>query len=125
MIDASLMPTIVSGNTNAAVPAAAAAEGGRPHSRLIGPTPRRDYQADQLHRSAALAVPGRSKRTRGLLVGVSRSSRARLTVQAAVHELEDYLIGKDPFRSKTTGMSCNRGGFYRGGAIHMSAISGT
>jgi L-alanine-DL-glutamate epimerase-like enolase superfamily enzyme len=47
-----------------------------------------------------------------------------LTVQAAVHELEDYLIGKDPFLIEDHWNVMYRGGFYRGGAIHMSAISG-
>ncbi len=31
------------------------------------------------------------------------------TVAAAVEELSDYLIGKDPFRSKTTGTCCTVG----------------
>lgn len=47
-----------------------------------------------------------------------------LTVQAAVHELEDYLIGKDPFLIEDHWTVMYRGGFYRGGAVHMSAISG-
>jgi galactonate dehydratase len=47
-----------------------------------------------------------------------------LTVQAAVHELEDYLIGKDPFLIEDHWNVMYRGGFYRGGAIHMSAIAG-
>ncbi|EPE94213.1 galactonate dehydratase [Rhizobium grahamii] len=47
-----------------------------------------------------------------------------LTVEAAVHELEDYLIGKDPFLIEDLWNVMYRGGFYRGGAIHMSAISG-
>ena len=44
-----------------------------------------------------------------------------LTVQAAVHELEDYLIGKDPFLIEDHWNVMYRGGFYRGGAVHMSA----
>ena len=47
-----------------------------------------------------------------------------LTVQAAVHELQDYLIGKDPFLIEDHWNVMYRGGFYRGGAVHMSAISG-
>ncbi|TDW25664.1 galactonate dehydratase [Rhizobium azibense] len=47
-----------------------------------------------------------------------------LTVEAAVHELSDYLIGKDPFLIEDHWQVMYRGGFYRGGAIHMSAISG-
>ncbi len=47
-----------------------------------------------------------------------------LTVQAAVHELEDYLIGKDPFLIEDHWQVMYRAGFYRGGAVHMSAIAG-
>jgi galactonate dehydratase len=47
-----------------------------------------------------------------------------LTVEAAVHELSDYLIGKDPFLIEDHWTVMYRGGFYRGGAVHMSAISG-
>jgi galactonate dehydratase len=47
-----------------------------------------------------------------------------LTVEAAVHELSDYLIGKDPFLIEDHWQVMYRGGFYRGGAVHMSAISG-
>ncbi|MGO8484687.1 D-galactonate dehydratase, partial [Rhizobium leguminosarum] len=47
-----------------------------------------------------------------------------LTVKAAVHELEDYLIGKDPFLIEDHWTVMYRGGFYRGGAVHMRAISG-
>ena len=47
-----------------------------------------------------------------------------LTVQALVHELADYLIGKDPFLIEDHWTVMYRGGFYRGGAIHMSAIAG-
>jgi galactonate dehydratase len=47
-----------------------------------------------------------------------------LTVEAAVHELSDYLVGKDPFLIEDHWQVMYRGGFYRGGAIHMSAISG-
>ncbi|WP_075657110.1 galactonate dehydratase [Pseudochrobactrum sp. B5] len=47
-----------------------------------------------------------------------------LTVEAAVHELSDYLIGKDPFLIEDHWNVMYRGGFYRGGAVHMSAIAG-
>ncbi|MDM7850620.1 galactonate dehydratase [Pseudochrobactrum kiredjianiae] len=47
-----------------------------------------------------------------------------LTVEAAVHELADYLIGKDPFLIEDHWNVMYRGGFYRGGAVHMSAIAG-
>ena len=49
--------------------------------------------------------------------------RAR-TVEAAVHEFSDYLIGKDPARINDLWQTLYRGGFYRGGAILMSAIAG-
>ncbi|NLV11769.1 galactonate dehydratase [Haloarcula argentinensis] len=47
------------------------------------------------------------------------------TVQAAVEEmLDQYLIGKDPFRIEDHWQALYRGGFYRGGPILMSAIAG-
>lgn len=46
------------------------------------------------------------------------------TVAKAVEELSDYLIGKDPFLIEDHWNVMYRGGFYRGGAIHMSAIAG-
>lgn len=49
--------------------------------------------------------------------------RAR-TVEAAVHELADYVIGKDPARINDIWSTLYRGGFYRGGPILMSAIAG-
>lgn len=45
-------------------------------------------------------------------------------VQVMVHELEDYLIGKDPMLIEDHWQVMYRGGFYRGGGIHMSAIAG-
>ena len=47
-----------------------------------------------------------------------------LTTQAAVHELSDYLVGKDPNQIEDHWNVLYRGGFYRGGAVHMSAIAG-
>lgn len=47
-----------------------------------------------------------------------------LTVEAAVHELSDYLIGQDPLRIEDHWQVMYRGGFYRGGPILMSAIAG-
>ena len=47
-----------------------------------------------------------------------------LTVAAAVEELSDYLIGKDPGRIEDLWSVMYRGGFYRGGPILMSAIAG-
>ncbi len=46
------------------------------------------------------------------------------TVRAAVEELKDYLIGKDPLRINDIWQVLYRGGFYRGGPILMSAIAG-
>jgi galactonate dehydratase len=46
------------------------------------------------------------------------------TVEAAVHELSDYLIGKDPSRINDLWQTMYRGGFYRGGPVLMSAIAG-
>ena len=45
-------------------------------------------------------------------------------VEAAVHELSDYLVGQDPARINDLWQVLYRGGFYRGGAILMSAIAG-
>jgi len=49
--------------------------------------------------------------------------RAR-SVEAAVHELSEYVIGQDPARINDIWQTLYRGGFYRGGPILMSAISG-
>lgn len=46
------------------------------------------------------------------------------TVGAAVHELMEYLIGKDPLNIEDHWNVMYRGGFYRGGPILMSAIAG-
>ncbi|HEX6971908.1 MAG TPA: galactonate dehydratase [Limnochordia bacterium] len=46
------------------------------------------------------------------------------TVRAAVEELSDYLIGQDPLRIEDHWQVLYRGGFYRGGPVLMSAISG-
>lgn len=46
------------------------------------------------------------------------------TVEAAVHELSDYIIGKDPRRIEDIWQMLYRGGFYRGGPILMSALAG-
>jgi galactonate dehydratase len=46
------------------------------------------------------------------------------TVRAAVEELSGYLIGKDPFRIEDHFQVLYRGGFYRGGPVLTSAISG-
>ncbi|WP_149195277.1 galactonate dehydratase [Luteimonas suaedae] len=46
------------------------------------------------------------------------------TVEAAVHELSEYLVGRDPARINDLWQTLYRGGFYRGGPILMSAIAG-
>jgi galactonate dehydratase len=46
------------------------------------------------------------------------------TVAAAVEELSDYLIGKDPRHIEDHWNVMYRGGFYRGGPILMSALAG-
>ncbi|MFN3274007.1 MAG: galactonate dehydratase [Paracoccus sp. (in: a-proteobacteria)] len=46
------------------------------------------------------------------------------TVETAVHELADYLIGQDPLRIEDHWQVMYRAGFYRGGPILMSAIAG-
>ena len=46
------------------------------------------------------------------------------TVATAVSELADYLVGKDPSPIEDHWTVLYRGGFYRGGGIHMSALAG-
>lgn len=46
------------------------------------------------------------------------------TVEACIHELKDYLIGKNPMNIEDIWNELYRGGFYRGGPILMSAIAG-
>ena len=46
------------------------------------------------------------------------------TVAAAVDELADYLVGQDPRNIEDIWTVLYRGGFYRGGPIHMSALAG-
>ena len=46
------------------------------------------------------------------------------TVRACVEEVKCYLIGRDPSRIEDIWTVLYRGGFYRGGGIMMSAISG-
>src|SRR6476619_5858977 len=45
------------------------------------------------------------------------------TVAAAVAELADYLVGKDPSPIEDHWTVLHRGGYYRGG-VHMSALAG-
>ena len=46
------------------------------------------------------------------------------TVEACVKELSDYLIGRDPGRIVDLWQTLYRGGFYRGGPVLTSALSG-
>lgn len=46
------------------------------------------------------------------------------SVEAVIHEFEDYLIGKDPMQIEHHVQALYRGGFYRGGPLMLSAISG-
>jgi galactonate dehydratase len=46
------------------------------------------------------------------------------TVAAAVEELADYLVGRDPDQIEDIWQVLYRGGFYRGGPVLMSAIAG-
>ena len=46
------------------------------------------------------------------------------TVAAAVEEMADFVIGQDPSRIEDLWQVLYRGGFYRGGPVLMSAISG-
>jgi len=46
------------------------------------------------------------------------------TVKACVEELMEYMIGKDPMRIEDHWNMLYRSGFYRGGPILLSAISG-
>lgn len=46
------------------------------------------------------------------------------TVKAAVEELKEYLIGKNPLNIEDHWQVMYRSGFYRGGPILMSAIAG-
>ncbi|MFD0656074.1 galactonate dehydratase [Thermocatellispora tengchongensis] len=46
------------------------------------------------------------------------------TVQAAVAELSEYLIGEDPMRIEDHWQVLTKGGFYRGGPVLSSAVAG-
>ncbi len=46
------------------------------------------------------------------------------SVEAVVREYESYLIGKDPLQIEHHLQAMYRGGFYRGGPLMLSAISG-
>ncbi len=64
--------------------------------------------------------------TSGGLVGWGEAScegRSE-TVRTAVHQLAEYLIGKDPFRIEDHWQVLSKGSFYRYGIILSSAVSG-
>ena len=46
------------------------------------------------------------------------------TVRACVEEMADYLVGNDPMRIEDIWSTIYRAGFYRGGGVLMSALSG-
>jgi galactonate dehydratase len=46
------------------------------------------------------------------------------TVAAAVNEIAEYVVGKDPARIQDIWQTLYRARFYRGGAVMMSAIAG-
>lgn len=46
------------------------------------------------------------------------------TVRACVEEMSTYLVGSDPMRIEDIWSTIYRAGFYRGGGVLMSAISG-
>lgn len=46
------------------------------------------------------------------------------TVQAAVRELADHLVGEDPLRIEHHWQILTKGGFYRGGPVLSSAVAG-
>lgn len=46
------------------------------------------------------------------------------TIQACIHELEPYLLGEDPRQVEHIWQTLYRGGFYRGGPVLTSALSG-
>ena len=47
-----------------------------------------------------------------------------LTVQAAIHDLESYLLGKDPHNIEAFRHDCYRDAYWRGGPVLMSALAG-
>ena len=46
------------------------------------------------------------------------------TVVAAIHDLDRYLIGHDPFRIEAFRHDCYRDAYWRGGPVLMSALAG-
>lgn len=46
------------------------------------------------------------------------------TVRAAVSELSEYLVGRDPLPVEDHWQVLTKGGFYRGGPVLSSAVAG-
>lgn len=46
------------------------------------------------------------------------------TVEAAIDEMADYLLGQDPLRVEDHWQVLTKGGFYRGGPVLSSAVAG-
>ena len=56
--------------------------------------------------------------------GESTLEYKELTIQAAIHDLEGYLIGKDPHNIEAFRHDCYRDAYWRGGPVLMSALAG-
>ena len=56
--------------------------------------------------------------------GESTLEYKELTIQAAIHDLESYLIGKDPHNIEAFRHDCYRDAYWRGGPVLMSALAG-
>jgi galactonate dehydratase len=46
------------------------------------------------------------------------------TARVAIHELEDYLLGRDPLRIEAHWQFMSKAAFYRGGAVLSTAVAG-
>ena len=100
-------------------PASARANSSPPGNAPIPPRrpKHEDHQAHHLHRAAPVVLPEDRDRRRHRRLGRTRGGRPRAPVAAAVEELSDYLVGKDPRNIEDHWTVLYRGGFYRGGAI--------
>jgi galactonate dehydratase len=57
-------------------------------------------------------------------LGEATLEGASLTVETMLREMARWLIGQDPRRIEHIWQHLYRGGFYRGGPVHCSALSG-
>ena len=57
-------------------------------------------------------------------LGEATLEGASLTVETLLREMSRWLIGQDPRRIEYIWQHLYRGGFYRGGPVHCSALSG-